>query len=443
MSIKHVSHVAAVAGALIGATEWKLPSRVAAQGQDLPARSGSGVLPEHKLPPGLPSTPERRPSPSDYDTGRGSSPVDALSFENVRAELLREARSIENPNEKALAFIRMANAAISSDRLGDADDYLHEAVVPAREAETSLLRDQRAIAIVNSLFELAEHRLRAAKVGSVGFDPDDPRRMITWLTRDSMITKARDNWRLAADLAAKLENPTYRCDQMYLVVDSLAFGAQTIGVDILRPTASNELDSRGRVPYNDTAYTMLNEAADLSMTIPWPVWRDRALVKVAGYAAAADQFSAGLRAARRIPQPEVRVDGLLKVAEAQSKSDRPQDATETYLEAAVAVSSIPLDDPRAVLTGVLIDNLIAVGRFEDARACVDLYPDQPRRLIALGAIAKSQGQRGNAESARAWISRDIAPRYRSELYRRVNDGILSRVDLNRVLSDNKSSGAKK
>ena len=106
-------------------------------------------------------------------------------------------------------------------------------------------------------------------------------------------------------------------------------------------------------------------------------------------------------------------------------------ATATYAEAAQAVASIPLDDPRAILAGVLIDNLISVGRFEDARATIGLYPGRSRQLIALGAIAESQGRRGAADAARAWIAREIPPQEQSLLFRRVNDGILAAIEQNR------------
>ncbi len=43
--------------------------------------------------------------------------------------------------------------------------------------------------------------------------------------------------------------------------------------------------------------------------------------------------------------------------EVSLKSDQPDSATPTYEEAARSIASIPLEDPRAVLTGVLIDNL--------------------------------------------------------------------------------------
>jgi hypothetical protein len=167
------------------------------------------------------------------------------------------------------------------------------------------------------------------------------------------------------------------------------------------------------------------------MQIERPVWRDRGLVAITQAAATSRQFSRGLSIARMIPQPEVRTDALLKIAEAQARHDDPNGATSTYREAALAVASIPLDDPRAVLAGVLIDNLISVGRFEDARKSIVLYPDMSRRLIALGAIAESQGQRGGGDAARAWIAREVSPQYRPELYRRVISGILKTIEQNR------------
>src|SRR5207302_5087672 len=117
----------------------------------------------------------------------------------------------------------------------------------------------------------------------------------------------------------------------------------------------------------------------------------------------------GLAIARSIPQPEVRTDALVRLAFAQARRGDPQGATLTYREAAQAVASIPLDDPRAVLAGVLIDNLISVGRFEDARSTIVLYPDNDRRLIALGAVAESQGFRGASDTAVDWIRREASP----------------------------------
>jgi hypothetical protein len=85
-----------------------------------------------------------------------------------------------------------------------------------------------------------------------------------------------------------------------------------------------------------------------------------------------------------------------------------------------------------VLAGVLIDSLISVGRFDDARACIVLYPDESRRLIALGAVAESQGRRGSGLAALQWINAMTATSNdRSWLYRKVNNGIVAAIEDNR------------
>ena len=89
---------------------------------------------------------------------------------------------------------------------------------------------------------------------------------------------------------------------------------------------------------------------------------------------------------------------------------------------------------------MLIDNLTSVGRFDDARSAIALYPDQSRRLVAFGAVAESMGRRGVSTSALKWIEAEIPLQYRSELYRRVNNGIVTAIEQNR--SKDISSGGR-
>ena len=84
-----------------------------------------------------------------------------------------------------------------------------------------------------------------------------------------------------------------------------------------------------------------------------------------------------------------------------------------------------------MLTGFLIDSLISTGRFEDARACVVIYPELSEKLVALGAVAEQQGRRGAAEAARRWIANEIPEQYRPTLYRRVVSGVLWTIEQNR------------
>ena len=82
------------------------------------------------------------------------------------------------------------------------------------------------------------------------------------------------------------------------------------------------------------------------------------------------------------------------------------------------------------MVGFLVDSLIASGRFDDARACTVLYPEESERFVALGAVAESMGKRGLAASARRWIATEAPPGYRSALVpsRRGRRALVRRAD---------------
>jgi hypothetical protein len=183
---------------------------------------------------------------------------------------------------------------------------------------------------------------------------------------------------------------------------------------------------QGLLDFADRALVNAQAHADL---ITRPVWRDRALLEVTGKAAYSDQFPRALEIARTIPDPEIRTDALVRVAEGLARRNYGPPATQVYAEAAQAVSEVPDDDIRGVIAGVLIDSLIATGRFDDARRCVVLMPDVTRQIVALGAVAESQGKRFLSDRARQWIDREAPPEYRAMLRRKVEDGELSAFDL--------------
>jgi hypothetical protein len=134
---------------------------------------------------------------------------------------------------------------------------------------------------------------------------------------------------------------------------------------------------------------------------------------------------------RGIDNAESRAEAMLLLAESQCRHGHNDAATPAYEAAARAVASIQQEGLRGVLAGFLVDSLIAVGRFDDARACVVCYPEESEKFVALGAIAESQGRRGGAEAARRWIASEVPPQYRPTLYRRVTTGILAAVEQNR------------
>jgi hypothetical protein len=120
------------------------------------------------------------------------------------------------------------------------------------------------------------------------------------------------------------------------------------------------------------------------------------------------------------------LEGLYRAYNADQES-----ATPVYEAAARAIASIGGKGLRGIAAGLLVDSLTSSGRFDDARACTVLYPEESQRFVALGAIAKSQGFRGAGDSARDWIARDAPEQYRSTLYRRVTEGELLVIEENR------------
>jgi hypothetical protein len=113
-------------------------------------------------------------------------------------------------------------------------------------------------------------------------------------------------------------------------------------------------------------------------------------------------------------------------------ADDQEAATPIFELAATAVASIQQRGLRGVLTGFVVDSLIASGRFDDARASVVIFPEESERFVALGQIAEAQGRLGAAESARKWIASSETPEaYRPALYRRVTAGVLWSVEQNR------------
>lgn len=348
----------------------------------------------------------------------------------VEQEHFDAARKVDKPGDRSMSLQRIANAAIFSNQLAMAHSALVEAAEAGVREPIPLVHDQRLIAIVTTYNNLAEAHLREGKADlsltDVGTDDAAPPRT----DRSVLINRAGDEWQRAADLCGRMINPTFRSEFLYRVVDNMAFGSQTILNDF--PVSAGSPGSSGTgESLAGPADKILRDAAAVAGRIDRPVWRDRALVSVAAAASSSRQFARGLEVARMIPQPEIRTEALTRIAEAQARRGDQAGATATYREAAEAVASIPVEAPRLVLAGVLIDNLISVGRFEDARASVVLYPDAARQMVALGAIAESQGRRGAAPAALAWIDRDIPAQYRSQLYRRVNNGVLNAIEQNR------------
>jgi hypothetical protein len=383
----------------------------------------------------------------------------------ITAELVKNARSITDPEERSLALQRIANGAIASNppQWSLAHKTLEEAIAATSEVKTPLVRDQRLIAIVTSLTFLTDGLLRlgrepAEKLAQIEPDTLGPEALPKRVNANVLVRLARLEWRRGVYLASIIDNPTYRNEMLYKVAESQASGSASIANDY---SGAAELESLGNRAVTDDktkngdqpnldeqvrrervtkesfkklADAILVDSFEDAKKIDRLIWKYRAMVRIALAAADSQQYERGIELSRGINNGESRSEAMLLLAESMCRKNQPElneRASAPYEEAARAVASVQQEGLRGVLVGFLVDSLIATGRFADARACVALYPDPALSLVALGAIAESQGRRGLAEAARRWIATEIPEQNRSVLYRRVAIGALSAIEQNR------------
>ena len=279
-----------------------------------------------------------------------------------------------------------------------------------------------------------------------------------------MIPLARLEWRRAVYLAAIIGNPTYRNEMLYKVAESEANGSATLANDFGKspedrpvvvgtplqdappkpaPAASPSPStaSKDDAVFAKLADVVLVDAWNVAEMIDRLIWKNRAMVKITLAASDSQQFNRAADLAKRIQNAEARTEAMLLLAEAECRGGLGDAATGSYQAAALAAASITQDGLRGVMVGFLVDSLIATGRFDDARACISIYPRESERFVALGAIAESMGKRGLGTAARRWIASDTPERYRSALYRRVSQGALWSVEQARSKESPAGEGA--
>jgi hypothetical protein len=345
--------------------------------------------------------------------------------------LVREALAISDPGERSLAMVRIARTSIFLGR----PDLGHIAIFQAAKDSVlepnDTLRDQRLVNVIQSALYLAEEHMREVALIQSGAEggPVLPAPINT--DRKSNLERGRQEWEMAYELSFAIKNRSARSETLYRVVESESLGSSSLVREPFRLAGGRPDPLKLPAITRDFSEGLLVSAIRHAQTIQRPIWRDRALVTIGTNAGASGQFARALDAARAIPQPEVRTDAMLKIAEDQVIFGRQNDATATYAEAAKAISEVPNTDPRETLVGVLIDSLIAFGRFDDARASTALYSNPANPPIALAAVAESQGRRNLADSARKWIEAETSPELRSLLYRKLNDGVLASIEQRR------------
>ena len=388
-----------------GAIGSETPGELLARNQDLGGRAGSL-------------------SPS---TGQGPMvPGTNLSVEEIRridGALLENILEISDPSERSLALVEAAQYKLLTRDLETARRALDNAADAALQILEPLRRDLRLVSIQETLIDLAQEDLNSAIAdvsGTLSLDPapsgDD---------RVDRLEQALAAFNRAAELSALIERPSYRAEAIYFAAEQQAQGGQSIGFVVTRDPGRLEGDDAALEAFERLTSQYIDGAAEWARRIDIPVWRDVALASVATASANADAFEAAARVARSIPGLEIRFEALVTVAEAEARRGSSQHATDVYAEAARTVASIPIADLRGTLTDVLIESLITSGRFPDARRCIVLYSDDVDRLEALGAVAESMGARGLSDEARDWIRREGPSASRDQLFRRVNQGVLS------------------
>jgi hypothetical protein len=442
------------------------PAGAGMRGQPLPPLTGARRQPPTSFGPGVDVTFPNDPFLIPFMTmEQAGATADSEAPVRITSDLIKNARMITDAEERSFALQRIANGAIASNppQWSLAHKTLEEAITATSEIKTPLVRDQRLIAIVTSLTFLTDGLLRVGhepqeRLAQINADLAGPEPLPKKVDAQVLIRLARLEWRRAVYLASIIDNPTYRNEMLYKVSESEASGSASVAndyaaapvyssladrapaadktKDVKRPNLDDQArDAQAsKDAFKKLADAILVDSFEDAKKIDRLIWKYRAMVRIALAAADSEQYERGVELSRGINNGESRAEAMLLLAESMCRKNQKElsdRASAPYEEAARAVASVQQEGLRGVLVGFLVDSLIATGRFADARACVALYPDQAQALVALGAVAESQGKRGLADAARHWIATEVPEQYRSVLYRRVTTGVLIAIEQNR------------
>ncbi len=381
-----------------------------------PGRQFEGEVPPRQIPGGasiprgpgvnvrFPDDPGLAPLLSAEDRlGPGAANASAL----VSPELLLNVRKIGDTYDRGRALQELAREAILSNQLLLAHRTLLDASNAALEETNQLRHDQLIIGVITTTGQLTETLIREGRAQVPMMEAPEGRAepLPRKLDPRTSIRLARLEWQRARVMARTVINPTYRSEYLGRVAEGLGRDSSRIILEYLKRGDIDTLPQGERLTESEirevekVADAYLVEAQQVCQEIERPIWKNSALERTAINAGESQQYPRAFSIARSIQNAEARSQALILVAESQCRHRQAKEATATYAEVAEAVARVEQDGLRGVLTGYLVDSLISTGRFEDARACLVLYPTASERFVAMGAVAESEARRGSAQRA--------------------------------------------
>ncbi len=361
------------------------------------------------------------------NTVRESLPQEAEALATRAAELqiLVDASVISDPAERTLAFDRAARALLSGNS-PDALEALRQGRVSAALIGDPTVRDVRT----DNLSETAVAVGQSLQLAALAPRMRDPMQMGGSTSPDQQLRylqPAREAFELAADLAARIEMPDFRCNRLAQVATfmaKLSAAASNAARDLPADADSSDLPEGGaRLSLMREADNFIVLARQTTERIPYPQWLNRAKVDLVESAADSGQFERGREIAQSIELPRSRLESFVQLAEAQIKLGKPNEATVSYQQALDSLFSIEQPSIRETFGLILYDSLLAGRRFDDARAVTTVIQNPELRGNALNLLATSMGEAGLDRSAYQWIDQTVAePALRDRLRRRVIDG---------------------
>jgi hypothetical protein len=359
---------------------------------------------------------------------------DADAIARMEQQLLDASIAISDPGERSRELERAARALLLSQNLDSALIAVRRAGDAAFEIPQGSLRDTRLDAASTTALALSEQLTQRAITGSRATidsalppDPNAPA-PLTQDARLASLQNAIEAFRLAEQFAGQIRSANFRSAALSRAALSIAKKSQDVARFALESAGSGPLIDGLDSPFRDRADAFLAAGAETARRIPLPAWRDRTLVELVTLAAASHQYRRGLEIARSSVHTPSRAEALVALAQAQAVDRLDADATATYQDALETVTRIPLVGPRRTAATVLLDSLLATGRFDDARVAISIVPDPDLRLAALSAVARSMGARGLVDSAYRWIDAEAPPAFRDRLRREVADGLAEFVE---------------